>query len=92
MRISDIKLGENYYCLFKTSLVDTEKRQGVLWHIAYAKVTAKGVEQAADGQPELFIEIANQRVKVEAIRASIDDIMDLAKEKQAQLETVPQTE
>ena len=68
MNFDDIKLGQKYWCVLKTTLVDPNKVDypEFLVHLTLGYVTSKGEQKelgADDGTELLFVEIAGQRVK-----------------------------
>lgn len=83
MKFEDIKLGQQYWCVLKTTLVDPAKVEypEFLVHFACGYVTSKGMQKepgADKGTEVLFVEIAGQRVKHTHIFDSPEDAIDKA--------------
>lgn len=83
MDFKDIKLGKQYWCVLKTTVVDPAKTEypEFLVHLACGYVTSKGMQKevgADNGTEVLFVEIAGQRVKYSYIFESPEDAIDKA--------------
>lgn len=86
MTIENIRLGQQYYCLLKTSTVDPEKeKKEFVYHITKGYVSAKGLQ--VDGDKVLpFVEIAGQRVKATHITETLAECVVMADSLTQQLE------
>lgn len=76
----NIKLGEKYWCVLKTTLVDetkTEKPE-FLVHLSVGYVSSKGLQLDDEGKALPFVEIAGQRVKHTHVFENPDDAIDCA--------------
>lgn len=83
MDFKDIKLGQQYWCVLKTTLVDPAKVEypEFLVHLACGYVTSKGMQKEPGTDRDagmLFVEIAGQRVKHTHIFESPEDAIDKA--------------
>lgn len=83
----DIKLGQQCWCVLKTSLVDENKieKPEFLVHLAVGYVTSKGVQFDTDGVTTIpYIEMCGQRLKAQLVfgtqEAAIERMNDMIAE------------
>lgn len=94
--LKNIKLGEKYWCVIKTSMIDENEQEKpeFLVNLVQGYVTAKGIQ--LEGENILpYVEVARQRLKATHIFEHIDDAMDkveimIAEIKSAQENPVPE--
>ena len=83
MDIRQIRLGEKYWCVIKTSAVDPNQKEypDFLIHLAHGYVTAKGAQKLPGTDRDatvLFVEIAGQRVKPTHVFENPEDAIEAA--------------
>lgn len=80
--MENFRIGQTYYCLLKTSIVDEKKPEttDVLYHIGYGALKSKGVMEDPDNTGKLiaFGELAGQRVRISHIFSDHKACMDFA--------------
>lgn len=78
MDFDSIRLGNEYWCVFKVSVVDPEKKEHpeFLMHIAKGRVMSKGDQLNDDGSIVRFVEVAGQRIKHDHVFESPEDAID----------------
>lgn len=82
MDFKDIKLGKQYWCVFKASVVNPEQKEypDFLMHVGLGYVTSKGAQKEVgsdNGTSQLFVEIAGQRIKASHVFESPEDAIDM---------------
>jgi hypothetical protein len=93
MKFEDIKLGQQYWCVLKTTIVDAEQKDypEFLVHFAQGYVTSKGMQKKPsvnnEAEAVLFVEIAGQRVRHTHIFESPEDAIDKAEAMIAQIQS-----
>lgn len=69
-----IRLGEQYWCVLKTSVVDETKKEKpeFLAHLAVGYIKSKGIQLDDDGGQTLFVEMCGQRLKADMVFESYE--------------------
>lgn len=83
-----IRLGEQYWCVLKTTLVDENKKDKpeFLVHLAVGFVTSKGLQLGDDGIELIpFVEMCGQRLKADMV---FEDFEDAAKKMYAMMDEI----
>ena len=83
-----IRLGDQYWCILKTTLVDENKRDKpeFLIHIATGYVKSKGLQLDDNGEDILaFVEMCGQRLKADMVFEDINGAIEKMHEMMAEI-------
>lgn len=84
METISIKIGQRYFCLLKTTIVDENQLEDMefVHHIASGIVKVKGIMQDPENKQQVipFVEVCNQRIRASHVFETHEECMEFAVE------------